>query len=75
MKNTPKAVLLGWTTLAVCAFGGFTFAKDYTNNKLKDYTENVGSVTSSTGKAPAIQVDQTDANGNRILRRSVDRSL
>ncbi|CAO3664960.1 unnamed protein product [Umbelopsis vinacea] len=42
MKNNPRAVLLGWTSLAGCALGGYLLAKHYTNIKLRKYSDEGG---------------------------------
>ncbi|KAG2209770.1 hypothetical protein INT47_001918 [Mucor saturninus] len=69
IKNTPKSVLIGWTTLAVSALAAYTFSKDYTMNRLKTYTKE-NSVTSSGGH----EQEQVAKEG-APLRRSVNRSL
>ncbi|KAI8997680.1 hypothetical protein BDB01DRAFT_831230 [Pilobolus umbonatus] len=72
IRNTPRAVLLGWTSLAVGALVAFNISKEYTLNQLKTYTVD-NSVTSSRGKEDTK--DTYDKDGNKILRRSVDRRL
>ncbi|GAA5810229.1 hypothetical protein MFLAVUS_009182 [Mucor flavus] len=69
IKNTPKSVLIGWTTLAVSAVLAYTISKNYTMDRLKDYTQN-NSVTSSA----AYNAQEATKEGEP-LRRSVDRRL
>ncbi|CEP15465.1 hypothetical protein [Parasitella parasitica] len=67
--NTPRFVLLGWTTVAVSALVAYTVGKEYTLNRLKNYTKN-GSVTSSGGH----EIQEAPKEGEP-LRRSVNRRL
>ncbi|CAO3580269.1 unnamed protein product [Absidia cylindrospora] len=71
VNNTPKAVIKGWTALAIGALGAYMISKAYTNRRLQEYT-TTGSVTNS-----GTQEDQPeqDTNGEKPLRQSVQRSL
>ncbi|KAG0170704.1 hypothetical protein DFQ28_001672 [Apophysomyces sp. BC1034] len=77
MKNSPKSVLLGWASLAGCTIVGYLVSKRYTDNRIQDYTKGAGSITSSQRyhAETSKQTEELDANGNKILRRSVQRSL
>ncbi|CAO3648407.1 unnamed protein product [Mucor hiemalis] len=68
IKNTPKSVLLGWTTLAVSALVAYNVSKDWTLGRLRDYTKD-NSVTSSGGH------DAQEPLKEGELRRSVNRRL
>ncbi|CAO3702518.1 unnamed protein product [Rhizopus stolonifer] len=68
MKNSPKAVIRGWTAVSLLAVGSYLVCKDYTLNRLREYTQD-NSVTSS-GKSDNREVPQDGQ-----LRRSVNRSL
>ncbi|CAO3680529.1 unnamed protein product [Rhizopus microsporus] len=68
MKNTPKCIMKGWVALSAAALGAYLFSKNYTLNRLKEYTKD-NSVTSS-GKG-----DSTANTSDGQLRRSVNRSL
>ncbi|KAI8889660.1 hypothetical protein K501DRAFT_282259 [Backusella circina FSU 941] len=70
MKNTPKSVLIGWTSLAFGALAAYTISKNYTLEKLRNYTRD-GSVTSSRGDSE----DEKQTPNDGVLRRSVDRRL
>ncbi|KAI8139529.1 hypothetical protein BJV82DRAFT_672501 [Fennellomyces sp. T-0311] len=72
MKNSPKSIMLGWAGLAVCALGGYLGSKAYTNNRLRDYTANGGFGATSTANA---KEEEMDSDGNKPLRRSVQRTL
>ncbi|KAI8385661.1 hypothetical protein BD560DRAFT_443697 [Blakeslea trispora] len=69
MQNTPKSVLLGWTGLAVGALSAYLIGKEYTLNRLREYTRE-NSVTSSGGREAQ---EQPLKEGE--LRRSVNRRL
>ncbi|KAI8393856.1 uncharacterized protein BYT42DRAFT_609621 [Radiomyces spectabilis] len=73
MKNSPRSVLIGWTSLAVCALGGYMVSKAYTNHRLKQYTSGFGSVTSSNANIPDTPAEQKDPNAP--FQRSVNRRL
>ncbi|ORX51250.1 hypothetical protein DM01DRAFT_1337311 [Hesseltinella vesiculosa] len=73
VSNTPKAIIKGWTALSVLALGGYLFSKSYTNRRLQEYLAENGSVTSS-GRSQ-VEEDTTNADGEKPLRRSVQRSL
>ncbi|KAI8333824.1 hypothetical protein BC941DRAFT_515825 [Chlamydoabsidia padenii] len=71
VSNTPKAVIKGWTALAIGALGAYMVSKAYTNRRLQEYTAT-GSVTSSGGS----HVEQTQQEGqDKPLKRSVQRTL
>ncbi|KAI9343825.1 hypothetical protein BD770DRAFT_397929 [Pilaira anomala] len=69
IKNTPKSVLICWAGLAVSAVVAYTTSKNYTMDRLKDYTKN-NSVTSSNSYGT-----QEAPKEGEPLRRSVDRRL
>ncbi|KAG2214850.1 hypothetical protein INT46_000148 [Mucor plumbeus] len=69
VPNTPKFVLLGWTTVAVSALLAYTVGKEYTLTRLRDYTKD-NSVTSSGGHDM-----QEPPKEGEPLRRSVNRRL
>ncbi|KAI8089477.1 uncharacterized protein BX664DRAFT_359026 [Halteromyces radiatus] len=71
ISNTPKAVMKGWTALAICALGGYMLSKSYTNRRLQEYTAT-GSVTSSGVQQQQQEEQET---GEKPLRRSVQRTL
>ncbi|KAI8984736.1 hypothetical protein BDF20DRAFT_861507 [Mycotypha africana] len=70
MQNSPRGVLIGWTSVAACALGAYIFGKQYTLNKLRDYTID-NSVTSSRRDEEGDQ----KLNKEGEFRRSVDRRL
>ncbi|SAM07751.1 hypothetical protein [Absidia glauca] len=76
VSNTPKAVIKGWTALAIGALGAYMISKAYTNHRLQQYTAT-GSVTNSN--SPNVEQPSNDErppqDGDKPLRRSVQRSL
>ncbi|KAI8369179.1 hypothetical protein EDC96DRAFT_504151 [Choanephora cucurbitarum] len=70
MQNTPKSVLFGWAGLAVGALGAYLVGKEYTLNRLREYTRE-NSVTSSKSHDTQDQPPLKEGE----LRRSVNRRL
>ncbi|KAG2222862.1 hypothetical protein INT45_000477 [Circinella minor] len=77
MKNSPKSIFVGWTTLALCAVGGYIGSKKYTDYRLKEYTSSGG--FRSKAKQAQLNQEQNTMNDNdgenKPLRRSVQRTL
>ncbi|KAI8072568.1 hypothetical protein BC940DRAFT_292894 [Gongronella butleri] len=69
------ALLLTLSSFFAGALGGYLFSKSFTNRRLQEYLAQNGSVTSS-GR-PDEKIDESAANtqGDKPLRRSVQRSL
>ncbi|KAI8069812.1 uncharacterized protein B0P05DRAFT_639347 [Gilbertella persicaria] len=69
MQNTPKGVLLGWTGLAVGALGAYLIGKEYTLNRLKEYTKENSVTSSKSNDTQELPLKEGE------LRRSVNRRL
>ncbi|CAO3672721.1 unnamed protein product [Umbelopsis ramanniana] len=62
MRNHPRAVLLGWGSLAGCALGGYLLAKHYTNTKLRKYSDEGGFGNTNASSSAEREPGQRSVN-------------